>query len=300
MFERIWEWIQEINVPTMSFPSMGWMEMVDILIVAFIVYFVMKWIRHTRAWSLIKGIIFILAIAAAAYLFNLSTVLWVLQNAFAMGLIVVVVLFQPELRKALEQIGRNRIFSTIYKHEGKTGVSIHTVNEVIKAVIEMAAVKTGALIVIEREMVLDDHEHTGIMMDAMVSSQLLMNIFERNTPLHDGATIIRNNRVIAASCILPLTAEEIGHDLGTRHRAAVGISEVSDALVVVVSEETGGISIVEAGNLTRNQNEQQLRKRLLTSEEHDGHFHLINTVKSHIHINPRGGKKEQMHHDPEV
>ncbi|MCL2707944.1 MAG: diadenylate cyclase CdaA [Defluviitaleaceae bacterium] len=295
MFSRVREWISEINIPSLGLPGIGFVEIVDIIIVAYIVYFVLKWIRQTRAWSLLKGLITILFIAAVAFLFNLATVQWILQYAFAMGLIVVVVLFQPEFRKGLEQIGRGKFFASIYKgeHGRQPWVGIHTVNEVTKAVEEMSAAKMGALIVFEKEVALGDHERTGIAVDAAVSSQLLLNIFESNTPLHDGAVIIRNNRVTAAACILPLTAEEIGHDMGTRHRAAVGISELSDALVVVVSEETGAISIAEGGAIAKNQNISRLREIFLTSAEGEKPLQsLIKNVK-HARVpfkKPDGGE----------
>ena len=285
MTARIQEWLTGLNIPAFNLPKIGFWEVADIFIVAYIVYFIMQWIRQTRAWSLLKGVVIILAIAAVAYIFRLTTVLWILQNAITAGLIVVVILFQPELRKALEQIGRGKIFSSIYKTDSHRGarLSLHTVNEVVKAVKEMSSVKTGALIVLEQEVALGDHERTGIAVDATVSSQLLLNIFEKNTPLHDGAVIIRNNRVVAATCILPLTSLEIGHDLGTRHRAAVGISEVSDALVVVVSEETGAVSVTEGGIITRKMNEHQLRDRLLTNKDGERqNFHLLKSVKNHI------------------
>jgi diadenylate cyclase len=264
MLARLREWISEINFPLLSMPSVGFAEVIDILIVAYIVYFVLKWIRQTRAWSLMKGVFAILAIAAASWLFELTTVLWILQNAFAMGLIVVVVLFQPELRNALEQIGRGRLFSALTKTDGDARISINTINEVVKAASSMAEVSTGALIVLEQDVATGEHESTGIPVDAMVSSQLLFNIFEKNTPLHDGAVIIRNNRIVAASCILPLTTDEIGRELGTRHRAAVGVSEVSDALAIVVSEEKGSISIAAGGQLMRNLSENELRDILMT------------------------------------
>jgi len=283
MLSRIREVLSGINIsiPMMNIPRVGPAEIVDILIVSFIVYFVMKWIRQTRAWSLLKGIFIILVIWAAAWIFNLITVLWVMENALTMGLVVVVILFQPELRNALEQIGRGKFLSLTSKGEGKTRISVHTVNEVIKAVTEMSFARTGALIVMEREVPLGEHEQTGIALDASVSSQLLINIFKDKTPLHDGAVIIKNNRITAATCILPLTSVEIGSKYGTRHRAAVGISEVSDALVIVVSEETGLISIAEEGQFIKNRSENQLREKLLASSEGEKNG-IIKSVRSQI------------------
>ena len=267
MFAYIREFLTGFDIPLFNLPGIGLTDILDIIIVAVLLYYFMRWIRQTRTWSLFRGIVIILAVAAFAYLFNLVTVKWVVQNAFAMGLIVVVILFQPELRKALEQIGKGRFFASISArtgHERNARISLHTVNEVVKAAKAMAAVRTGALIVLERDVALGDLERTGIPVDAQVSSQLLVNIFEKNTPLHDGAVIIRHNRVSAATCILPLTTEEIGHDLGTRHRAAVGMSENSDALVTVVSEETGDISVASGGELSRGLNEYRLRDILMT------------------------------------
>jgi diadenylate cyclase len=258
-------------LPQFSWPGIGLTDILDILLVAFALYFFLRWIRRTRTWPLFRGIVIILAVSAFAYLLDLITVKWIVQNAFAMGLIVVVVLFQPELRKALEQIGRGKLFNFLTvrsAHERNIRTTLHTVNEVVKAARDMAAVRTGALIVLEQAVSLSDLERTGIPVDAQVSSQLLLNIFEKNTPLHDGAVLIRNNRVSAATCILPLTTAEISHDLGTRHRAALGASETSDALVAVVSEETGGISVAKNGQLARDLNEQQLRDILMTGEMH--------------------------------
>ena len=265
MAARIRDLLSNINIPDLNLPRIGWVDVVDILIVTYIVFFIMQWIRQTRAWSLIKGVVFILVVASIAWLFNLVTVLWILQNAFAMGLILVAILFQPELRKALEQIGKGRFLSSLVKGESESmRISMYTVNEMVKAIKIMANSKTGAIVVIERKVPLGDHELSGVPMDAVISSQLLLNIFEKNTPLHDGAVIVRNNRVMAAACILPLTSEKIDMDLGTRHRAAIGISEVSDALVLVTSEESGFISIAEGSKLTINLTEEELRERLLT------------------------------------
>jgi diadenylate cyclase len=250
-------------------PNIGLSEAVDIFIVACMLYLVLHWIRKTRAWSLFKGIVIILFIAAGASLFNLVTALWIIQNAYTMGLIAIVILFQPELRKALEQIGRGAYFNFTKTDGSQQKWSLYTVNELVKACRAMSAEKTGALIVMEQNVNLEEQERTGIPIDAVVSSQLLMNIFEKNAPLHDGALIIRYNRVVAAACILPLTSEEIGRDLGTRHRAAVGISEASDALVVLVSEETGCVSVAMGGQLIRDINENQLRDILVQGERAD-------------------------------
>jgi diadenylate cyclase len=240
-------WVpQLLNMPT-------WVaNLTDILAISLGIYKIMQWIRETRAWSLFKGMIFVLLLYAAAYMLNMVTVLWVMRATFNIGLIVVVVIFQPELRKALEQLGKGKFLASFLKNDAdEIEMSSHTVDEIVSAAAVMSSVRTGALIVIEKNVALGDLEQTGIPVDALVSSQLLINIFEDKTPLHDGAVIIRNNRIAAAACILPLTQTEIGKELGTRHRAAVGASEVSDALCLVVSEESGQISIAIGGKLTR-------------------------------------------------
>jgi diadenylate cyclase len=254
-------WIPTIfDVPT-------WLtNMIDILAISFAVYKILLWIRDTRAWSLFKGFLVVLVVYVAATILNLITLLWVLKTTFNVGLIALVVLFQPELRKALEQIGKGKIFA-FFKSESETASFLPStsVEEVLKACVSMSKARTGALIVIERNVAMGDLEETGIQIDAKISRQLLENIFEDKTPLHDGAVIIRNNRVAAAACILPLTGHEIGKELGTRHRAGVGASEVSDAFVLVVSEETGAISLAQQGKLERDLTEEQIRAALLES-----------------------------------
>ncbi|MCL2351367.1 MAG: diadenylate cyclase CdaA [Firmicutes bacterium] len=234
---------------------------IDVLAVAYAIFKIMSWIRQTRAWALFKGFMVVVAVYLVALELNMITVQWVMKATFNVGLITVVILFQPELRKALEQLGKGKIYKTFVTTERDKAamLSEHTVNEIITAMTEMSLCRKGALIVIERDVPLGDHEQTGVPIDAVVSSRLLQNIFENKTPLHDGAVIVKNNRISAASCILPLTQNEIGLDLGTRHRAAVGMSEVSDALVLVVSEETGAISAAQNGVLRRGVSEAELR-----------------------------------------
>jgi len=246
-------------------PSIGFSDILDILIVAYIIYKIIFWIKETRAWVLFKGILVILALAAIAAILQLHTIIWILSNTISVGIIAVIVVFQPELRKALEQLGKGRFFSYFIRtdEEDSQKATTRTVDEIIKAADKMGAVKTGALILIEQEVPLGDLERTGIPIDALISSQLLINIFEHNTPLHDGAVIIRRNRVAAATCFLPLTdSNEISMELGTRHRAAIGASEVSDAYVIVVSEETGSISMARGGVLYRDLTADQLRTML--------------------------------------
>ncbi len=246
-------------------PSVDFTDVLDILIVAYMIYKIIFWIKETRAWVLFKGIFMIFVLAAAATIFKLNTILWILTNTISVGIIAVIVVFQPELRKALEEIGRGKIFSAFIRtgEDDDDKVNSRCVEEIIKASEKMGSVKTGALILIEQEVPLGDLERTGIPIDALVSRQLLINIFEHNTPLHDGAVVVRRNRVAAATCFLPLTdSDTISMELGTRHRAAIGASEVSDAFVIVVSEETGSISLARGGVLYRNLTTEQLRSMI--------------------------------------
>lgn len=252
-------------------PDVTVTDIVEILIIAFLLYHILVWFKTTRAWTLFKGIIVILIFILLAAVFQMNTILWIADKTINVGIIAILVIFQPEMRKALEQLGRKRFISTLFSFDsGKNTVerySERTVNEMIKACYEMGKVKTGALIVIENEVQLGEYERTGIELDSILSSQLLINIFEKNTPLHDGAIIVRGNRVVAATCYLPLSDNlALSKDLGTRHRAAVGISEVSDSMTIVVSEETGKVSLAVEGELYRNIDEEFLKKKL--SEGH--------------------------------
>nr|WP_301907332.1 diadenylate cyclase CdaA [uncultured Anaerostipes sp.] len=242
-------------------------DILDILIVSVLIYEIAKWIKNTRAWTLLKGIMLLVFVAMAAYVFQLHTISWLINNTMGVGVTAAIIVFQPELRNALEQLGRKNpivnLFSSDESRDEKVGYTDRTLQEIVRATIEMSKVKTGALIVMEREVPLGEFERTGIPVDAKMSSQLLINIFEHNTPLHDGAVIVRNNRIVSATCYLPLSDSlEIEKELGTRHRAAVGISEVSDSVTIVVSEETGGISIAQGGRIYRGLTPQQLRDRL--------------------------------------
>lgn len=231
-------------------------DVVEIIIIAFILYHIMVWFQTTRAWTLIKGILVLLLFMGIAAIFQFNTIIWIFKNTISVGVIAVIIIFQPEFRRALEQLGRKNFISSFFSSDGeKTGKRLDKkiVNEIAKAVYSMGAVKTGALIVLEQEVRLGDYERTGIAIDSKISSQLLINIFEHNTPLHDGAVLIRNDRIVSATCYLPLSDNlDINKELGTRHRAAIGISEVSDSITVIVSEETGAVSIAHNGELVRN------------------------------------------------
>ena len=251
---------------------------VEILILTVIIYELLIWVKNTRAWTLLKGIVVVTAFALISYFFHLTTLTWLMSKTAGVLVTVVVIVFQPELRRALEQLGRKNIIFSIFgtsaviaEEDRRSRDKINS--EIVKAVFEMSKVKTGALIVMEKKVILNEYERTGIPIDALISSQLLMNIFEHNTPLHDGAVFIRNQRVVAATCYLPLSDNmELSKELGTRHRAGVGISEVSDSLTIIVSEETGAVSIAESGKLTRSVSQDDLKAKLaeITQSVDDG------------------------------
>ena len=248
-------------------PTIHKTDIVEIIILSFIFYYILAWIKNTKAWSLLKGVIMIAIFILVAAFFNMNTILWIVTNVFSIAAIAIVVVLQPELRKALEELGQKNIFSSIVSFDsGKAEgglFSDRTINEITKACVEMGKVKTGALIVIEQHQSLKEYERTGIDVDGIVSSQLLINIFEHNTPLHDGAVIVRGNRVISATCYLPLSDNmALSKELGTRHRAGVGISEVTDSMTVIVSEETGKISVAYNGRLERVLDADRLKSRL--------------------------------------
>ena len=248
-------------------------DIVEILIIAFLFYQILKWIKDTRAWTLLKGILVILLFVFVAVIFRMNTILWIAEKTINVAAIAMVVIFQPELRKALEELGRKNFVSSLFSIEfGKDETekfSEKTIGELVKACYEMGKVKTGALIVIENQVALTEYERTGIVVDGQLTSQLLINIFEKNTPLHDGAVIMRGNRVSAATCYLPLSdSMQLSKELGTRHRAALGISEVSDSFTIVVSEETGKVSIASGGQLYRNVDPDFLRDKLKFLQNH--------------------------------
>lgn len=259
-FDRIFS---ELNLSRLSMPSIRITDIIDVLLVAIVIYIVIVWIKETRAWSLFKGILVIIIISLLSYQFHFYTISWIIEKTLSVGIIALIVLFQPEFRKGLEQIGKGNFVSGFFNNSDDEKLTLKTAEEIITACFKMSGERTGALILIEKDVAVGDFEESGIAVDAIVSSQLLINIFVNKTPLHDGAVLIRNNRVAAAACIFPLTQSEIGLDLGTRHRAAVGASEVSDAYVIVVSEETGMVSVAYGGKLYRNINADKLRTMLL-------------------------------------
>ncbi len=258
------EFFSQINITALKFPSIRITDVIDILLVACLAYIIIRWVKETRAWSLFKGLLVIVVVCLLSYYFNLYTLTWIIENTLSVGVIAVVIIFQPELRKALEQIGTGTIAGVGGIFPAPAGKITHeTADEIYKACINLSAEKTGALIVIEQHVPMGDLAQTsGVIIDSKVSAQLLQNIFVDKTPLHDGAVLIRDNRIAAASCILPVTQREIGQELGTRHRAAVGGSENSDAYFIVVSEETGKISIAKEGILRKGVDAREFKSVL--------------------------------------
>ena len=247
-------------------PTITKTDIAEIIIITVLIYNILVWIKQTRAWNLLKGIIVVLVIVLIAAMFQMNTILWLASKTINVAVIAIIIVFQPELRRALEQLGQKNFFTSLFSFDSQKGqerFSERVTNEVVKATYEMAKVKTGALIVIEQDVNLGEYERTGIALDSMISSQLLINIFEHNTPLHDGAIIVRGERIVSATCYLPLSDNlSLSKELGTRHRAAVGISEVCDALTIVVSEETGNVSIAIGGELYRNVDAEDLKGKL--------------------------------------
>lgn len=271
---RFFDFIESNLGSISSFDKIQWMDIIEILLIAVFVYQFMLWIRNTRAYSLLKGILIVVLFIFIAYFLQMNTILWLVYNAGGYAITAVLIIFQPELRKALEELGHKKIVSSIIpfdsnrnENENEGRYSDRTVNEIVRATFEMAEVKTGALIVIEEETVLNEFIRTGIGLDSIISSQLLINIFEHNTPLHDGAVIVRGDRIVAATCYLPLSDNlNLNKNLGTRHRAGVGISEVSDSLTIIVSEETGRVSVARNGRLQVGLTKEEL-KDILVEEQ---------------------------------
>ncbi|SFR57228.1 diadenylate cyclase CdaA [Anaeromicropila populeti] len=251
----------------LSVPKITIIDILEIIIIAFVTYHIIIWIKNTRAWMLVKGLIVIGIFGLFAIFLRMDVILWIFSKTIGFGITAVIIVFQPEIRNALEQLGRRDIFKTIMPFDDtkdrKEKFTTKTINDIVKATFELAKNKTGALMVIEREVTLHEYERTGIILDSQISSQLLINIFEHNTPLHDGAVLIRNDRIVAATCYLPLSDNmALSKELGTRHRAGVGISEVTDSLTIIVSEETGNVSIAANGEIIRGVDGDYLRTKL--------------------------------------
>ena len=241
--------------------TVGFRDVVDILLVAVILYKSYEMLKDTRAITLAKGMFVMMGVALGAYILELHAIYWLLSKSIYLLFMALPIVFQPELRRALERIGQGKFLgSAVYLNAEEADT---LVNEIDKVVFSMSAKKIGALIVLEREIGINEIIDTGIRVDGLVTAPFMMNVFIPNTPLHDGAAVIRGNRMIAAGCLLPLTENRsLSTELGTRHRAALGLSEQCDAVVVIVSEETGIVSIAENGHITRRLNSEQLKNRL--------------------------------------
>ena len=265
MLERIGDFTSEY-LSAFRIPHVGILDVLEIFILAFLIYEAMIMIKNTRAWTFLKGIAVVLIFLALAVMLNMTTIIWIAKNLLYIVAMAVIVALQPEIRRAIEAIGQKNFFTTLNPFDVKAeegAFSDKTLDEIVNASFEMGKVRTGALIVVEQKTPLGEYERTGIAVDGIVSSQLLINIFEHNTPLHDGAVIIRKDRIVSATCYLPLTdTRTLSKDLGTRHRAGVGISELTDSMTVIVSEETGKVSVAYKGQLYRNLNADGLREQL--------------------------------------
>ena len=280
----------------LNLPKITMTDVVEILIITFLFYYMLVWIKNTRAWVLLKGIMVILLFVLVAAVFQMNTIIWIAKNTLSVAITAIVIIFQPEIRKALENLGQKKFLTSFFAFDFSKGeiakFTDKTINELVKACYEMGKVKTGALIVIEDEIVLSEYERTGIAVDGILTSQLLINIFEKNTPLHDGAVIVRGDRVVSATCYLPLTDSlSISKDLGTRHRAAVGISEVSDSLTIVVSEETGKVSIAMGGELYRNVDAEFLKNKLSFIQHREKKVSKIELWRRRLKDVKESGKK---------
>ena len=252
---------------SLYFPRIQVIDIVEIMIIAGLIYFFMAWIQRTRAYTLLKGILIVVIFIVVASIFQMSAILWITSRLASIALLALVIIFQPELRKALESLGNRSYLSNLFPFDASADrgerFSDRTISEIVRAVNEMSEVRTGALIVMEQNILLTEYVNTGIRLDSEVSSQLLVNIFEHNTPLHDGAVIMRGNRIEAATCYLPLSENaRISKKYGTRHRAGLGISEVSDSFTIIVSEETGRVSYAHMGVLTTGVTASGLREQL--------------------------------------
>lgn len=263
--ERIKEWIElQYLLLTLDLKPT---DILEIIILSCLIYYILLWIKRTRAWSLLKGVGVLILFYIVVNICEFDTIKMLLSEFTSVGILAIMIIFQPELRRALETIGENQMLSQWLPFEEKKKeedrLTKESVEALVSAVFELGKNKTGALIVIEQTILLDDYVKTGIALDAVITNPLLIQIFEHNTPLHDGAVIIRGNRIVAATCYLPLSGNmAISKALGTRHRAGLGISEVSDSITIIASEETGKVSLAVGGELIRNMDRNSLRAKL--------------------------------------
>ena len=253
-------------VTRLTIPKLSVIDVLEILIIAYMFYHIIVWVKDTRAWTLLKGMVFLAVFYLLAVMLEMNVIVWIFNNVMVIGAIALVVIFQPELRGALEHLGRRNILRALSidtSNEKKARYTTRSVQAIVKATFDMSRVKTGALIVVEENIQCREYERTGIPINADISSQLLTNIFEHNTPLHDGAVLLREDQIVAATCYLPLSNNlEVSKELGTRHRAGLGISEVSDSLTIIVSEETGAVSLAKDGKLYHKIDADTLSLRL--------------------------------------
>ena len=271
-------------------PRLTFSGLIEILILSFLIYKFLMWIKNTKSWNLLKGIFIIMGFIVIAVVCNFTVILWLLEQVAGIAVITIVIIFQNDLRQALERIGRHRYFRMLLPEKiYKNRIYEKTILEITKAVFDMAKVKTGALIVIEQNDDLSDIEKTGIKIDGEVSSALLINIFEKNTPLHDGAVVISGNIIKSATCYLPLSERQnISKDLGTRHRAAIGMSEKTDSYTIVVSEETGQVSFVVNGQIQHMDTEKMLQEELIKVmtnddvEKKETNIDMINKLREYL------------------
>lgn len=265
MEQRVSHFLQKY-MTEMYFPNIRITDIVEVLILTVLIYQLMIWVKNTKAWMLMKGILVLAVFILVAAIFQMHTILFLAKNAVTVMATAAVVVFQPELRRALEKLGEKSVLSSMVPFDttkDRARFTEDTIDSIVDASFSMGSVKTGALIVVEQAIRLTEYESTGIHLDCLISRQVLEQIFEHNTPLHDGAIIVRGDRIVSATCYLPLSDNMgLSKDLGTRHRAAVGMSEVSDALIIVVSEETGAVSVANGGKLLRNVTKEELRASL--------------------------------------
>lgn len=249
----------------------GVADILEIVILTILIYHILMWIKKSRAMVLLKGVIVIVAFLFFASVFRMDTIIWIATKVFSIAITAVIIILQPELRKVLETLGKSEVFEKLklVDRSSENGrFTDKTLQGILNACTTMSKEKTGALIVLERNQSLNDFASTGITLDALVSSQLLVNIFEHNTPLHDGAVIVKGDRIVSATCYLPLSENgQVSKELGTRHRAALGASENTDALVVIVSEETGAISVAREGVLYSKLGTDGLQEHLVQFQE---------------------------------
>lgn len=285
----IWQNIVSFFHKYFSLTSIRVVDIIEIIIIAIILYYLITWFRNTRAWSLFKGLLLLLGLLLLAAIFQLNTILWIASRVLSVGVIGLIIIFQPELRRALESLGGRKMFQGLFTNDrgDNKRFSDETMEEIMRTVADLSKDKTGGLICLELDVPLSEYEHTGIEIDAKVSSALLENIFEDKTPLHDGAVIIRDDRVVAATCYLPMSnSRTLNKKYGTRHRAALGLSEATDAFTIVVSEETGSISVAYSGTLREDLQLADLKNQMIEIQKLKGRISWL--------IRKEGGKDKDV------